>query len=44
MSGVVFRGFEPVKAARQDGDEGNPDERDQACVRPLDDRVQPPVI
>jgi hypothetical protein len=43
MSGVVLRGFEPVKAARQDGDEGNPDERDQACVRSFEDRVQSAV-
>jgi hypothetical protein len=43
MSGVVFRGLEPVKAARQDGDEGNPDERDQACVRSFEDRVQSAV-
>ena len=43
MSGAVFRGLEPVKAARQDGDEGNPYEGDQACVRSFEERVQSAV-
>src|SRR3954452_6787471 len=43
VSGHVFRHFEPMETAGEDGDEGYLNESDEACVRPVEDRVQPAI-
>ena len=43
VSGHVFRHFEPMETAGEDGDEGDLNESDEACVRPVEDRVQPAI-
>src|SRR4051794_4489620 len=43
VSGHVFRRFEPTETAGEDGDEGYQNESDEACVRPVEDRIQPAI-
>ena len=43
VSGHVFRRFEPMETAGEDGDEGDLNESDEACVRPVEDRIQPAI-
>src|SRR3954453_839337 len=43
VSGHVFRRFEPTETAGEDGDEGYQKESDEACVRPVEDRIQPAI-
>ena len=43
VSGHVFRHFEPMETAGEDGDECYLNESDEACVRPVEDRVQPAI-
>jgi hypothetical protein len=42
-SGAQLLGDEALQAPREDGDEGNRNERDEVLLRALEDGVQPPV-
>ena len=42
-SGHGFCGFQSAETAGEDGDEGDSHESDEAGVRAIEDRVQPPI-
>ena len=44
MSGIDLLDHQALDAPGQDGNEGDFDEGDEVLLRPLEDRVQPPVI